>query len=87
LSLIAILEDTGSSDGGSSGSQQSSNNKATKEFNEVWDWADEIKKQMDNVKIPFKILGQEDIIPSGFTEISCHLIFDVKFDLTRRKAR
>jgi hypothetical protein len=47
-------------------------------------WADAIKKEMDNVKVAFNILGQDDSVPPGFTEISCHLIFDVKFDLTRK---
>ena len=36
--------------------------------------------------VAFKKLDDGEKSPSGYTEITCHLIFEVKFDL-RRKAR
>jgi hypothetical protein len=47
-------------------------------------WADAIKKEMENVKIAFNVLDEDTRVPPGFTKITCHLIFDVKFDLTRK---
>ena len=49
-------------------------------------WMDAIKKEYENVKIAFKKLDDDKQVPPGFTEITCHLVFEVKFDL-RRKAR
>ena len=37
-------------------------------------------KEMKNVRIAFKILGIDDMIPSGFEFVPCHMIFDVKMD-------
>ena len=48
-------------------------------------WMDAIKKEYENVKIAFKKLDNDKQVPPGFTEITCHLVFEVKFDL-RRKA-
>ena len=47
-------------------------------------WQDAVKKEMSNVEIAFKFLDDETKAPIGFKEITCHLIFDVKFDLTRK---
>ena len=47
-------------------------------------WQDAVKKEMTNVKIAFKFLDDGTQVPIGFKEITCHLIFDVKFDLTRK---
>lgn len=41
---------------------------------------------MKNAKVAFKLLPPEERPPPGFTEITCHLVFDVKLD-TMRKAR
>ena len=49
-------------------------------------WQDAIKKEYDNVKVTFKLLEDNSKPPPAFKEITCHLIFEVKFDL-RRKAR
>jgi hypothetical protein len=49
-------------------------------------WRDAIDKEFKNVNIAFKLLGDDDRVPIGYKEITCHLIFEVKFDL-RRKAR
>ena len=39
---------------------------------------------MVNSNVAFHILGEEEQPQVGFTEITCHLIFDVKMDLTRK---
>ena len=49
-------------------------------------WQDAIKKEYNNVKIVFRLLEDGGKPPPAYTEITCHLIFEVKFDL-RRKAR
>ena len=49
-------------------------------------WKDAIAKEYENVMVAFKKLEDGEVVPPGYTEITCHLIFEVKFDL-RRKAR
>ncbi len=49
-------------------------------------WADAIKKEYENVKVAFQLLNKDDRVPPGYKKITCHLVFEVKFDL-RRKAR
>ena len=48
-------------------------------------WQDAIKKEYNNVKVAFKLLEDNSKPPPAFKEITCHLIFEVQFDL-RRKA-
>ena len=38
---------------------------------------------MKNVEVAFKFLDDGTKMPIGFKKITYHLIFDVKFDLTR----
>ena len=48
-------------------------------------WQDAVKKEMNNVKIVFRFLDEDGArVPIGFKKITCHLIYDVKFDLTRK---
>ena len=47
-------------------------------------WHDAIKKEMENSRVAFNLLGVDDGPPVGFKEITCHMIFDVKMDLTRK---
>ena len=47
-------------------------------------WADAIKKEMKNSRVAFQLLGRDERPPVGFKEITCHLVFDVKMDLTRK---
>jgi hypothetical protein len=42
---------------------------------------------MKNVRIAFQILNDDDDIPPTYQEIRCHMIFDVKMEDFRRKAR
>ena len=39
---------------------------------------------MKNMKIAFKFLDKGAPHPVGYTGIRCHIIFDVKMDLTRK---
>ena len=45
-------------------------------------WQDAIKKEMKNSRHAFKLLEKDAKAPVGFTEITCHLIFDLKLDMT-----
>ena len=47
-------------------------------------WQEAITKEMANSRLAFQILDADEQPPVGFTEIICHLIFDVKMDLTRK---
>ena len=47
-------------------------------------WIEAIKKEMKNVQVAFKFNDNNEPVPIGFKEITCHIIFDVKFDLTRK---
>jgi hypothetical protein len=50
--------------------------------NDYWEKA--IKKEMDAVEIAFNFKDIGEKAPPGYKKITCHLIFDVKFDLTRK---
>lgn len=47
-------------------------------------WAEAIAKEKTNCKIAFKFLGRDAPPPVGYKRITCHMVFDVKFDLTRK---
>ena len=50
-------------------------------------WRDAIQKEMQNVRIAFKTLDDNDKIPPGYQWMQCHMIFTVKMDGFIRKAR
>ena len=50
-------------------------------------WQDAINKEMKNVKVAFKTLENDEKVPVGYQEIKCHMIFDIKMENFRRKAR
>jgi hypothetical protein len=50
-------------------------------------WADAITKEMKDVRIAFQCLNAGDRAPIGFKWIKCHMIFDIKIEDFRRKAR
>ena len=50
-------------------------------------WADAIAKEMKDVRVAFKILPDGQSAPIGYQKIPCHMIFDVKMEDFRRKAR
>ena len=47
-------------------------------------WRNAIKKEMDAVGIAFEILDEDAAGPVGYQKIACHMIFDIKMDLTRK---
>ena len=47
-------------------------------------WRDAIEKEMQNVSIAFEIMDEEEVLPKGYKPASCHIIFDVKMDFTRK---
>jgi hypothetical protein len=50
-------------------------------------WEDAIQKEMTNVRVAFRILDDDQKIPPGYQYMECHLVFDVKFDGFKYKAR
>jgi len=50
-------------------------------------WMDAIAKEMENVKVAFKILDNKNEVPRDYQFVHCHMIFDVKMENFRRKAR
>ena len=50
-------------------------------------WRDAIEKEMSAVRVAFKVLDEDISPPPGYQYMECHMIFDVKLDGFRRKAR
>ena len=50
-------------------------------------WADAIAKEMKNVRVAFRILPNGERVPQNYQFVHCHMIFDVKMEDLRRKAR
>ena len=50
-------------------------------------WMDAISKEMTNVRVAFDIMKDGDRAPIGHKQINCHMIYDVKMEDFRRKAR
>ena len=50
-------------------------------------WQDAIALEMEAVRVAFRILNDGEDIPPGFQYMDCHMIFDVKIEGFRRKAR
>jgi hypothetical protein len=50
-------------------------------------WTDAIAKEMKDVHVAFKILVDGQSAPISYQKIPCHMIFDVKMEDFRRKAR
>ena len=47
-------------------------------------WIYELKKEMKNVGIAFKILEEDEHLPVGYKKSSGHIIFTVKMDFTHK---
>ena len=47
-------------------------------------WRKAIDKELKNVIVAFKLLEPDEHLPVGSKEIPYHIVFDVKFDLTRK---
>ena len=50
-------------------------------------WQDAIAKEMANVRVAFKILNDGEEPPPGYTHMGTHMVFEIKLDGFRRKAR
>jgi len=49
-------------------------------------WQDAIEKEMKNVRVAFKFIDGT-AVPPGYQDIKCHMVFDIKMEDFRRKAR
>ena len=47
-------------------------------------WQDAIKLEMKNSRVAFQLKERGEKAPAGHTQITCHLIFDLKLDMTRK---
>ncbi len=43
-------------------------------------WADAMNKEMTNVMVAFKMIGEGTPAPPGYQTIKCHIVFHVKMD-------
>ena len=50
-------------------------------------WSDAIAKEMTNVKFSFKILDDDESVPRNHQFVKFHMIFDVKMENFRKKAK
>jgi hypothetical protein len=50
-------------------------------------WAESIQKEMNNVRVAFRILEDGEEVPPTDQFMNCHLVFDIKFDGFRFKSR
>ena len=46
-----------------------------------------IAKEMKDVRVAFDIMADDAVIPPAYQQMKCHIIFDVKMENFRRKAR
>jgi hypothetical protein len=58
-----------------------------KENGDTQQWQDAVREETTKVRITFKIMEDGTQVPPTYQEIRCHLIFDVKIENFRRKAR
>eukprot|EP00957_Ditylum_brightwellii_P171468 13053439-Ditylum_brightwellii.AAC.1 len=47
-------------------------------------WQDAMRKEMSNIGIAFEILENDMRMPTGWSMITGHIIFDVKMDFVRK---
>lgn len=47
-------------------------------------WQNAIEKEIKNSKMAFRLLSDGEKAPPGYSKITYHLVFDVKYDLTRK---
>ena len=50
-------------------------------------WADAISKEMENVRVAFEVLPDGKSVPIGHQFVQCHMVFDIKMEDFRCKAR
>ena len=47
-------------------------------------WQDAIKLEIKNSRVAFKLREKGEKAPVGYTQITCHLIFDLKLNMTQK---
>ena len=47
-------------------------------------WRDALEKEMKNVGIAFKMLEKDEKVPPGYEHILCHVVMDIKPDMTQK---
>ena len=47
-------------------------------------WRDAFKKEMKNVGAAFRILESDKYLPVGYARMRVHMVFDIKFNLTKK---
>ena len=50
-------------------------------------WAYAISKEMEDVRVAFEVLSDGKLVPVGHQFVQCHMVFDVKMEDFRCKAR
>ena len=50
-------------------------------------WMDAIAKEMREVRKAFEIIPDDQTVPIGYQKIPCHMVFDIKMEDFKRKAR
>ena len=50
-------------------------------------WADAISKEMENVRVAFEVLPDGKSVPVGHQFVLCHMVFNIKMEDFRHKAR
>ena len=50
-------------------------------------WADTISKEMENVRVAFKVLLDVRSVPIGHHFVQCHMVIDIEMEDFRCKAR
>ena len=50
-------------------------------------WTDAISKEIENVRVAFEVLWDGKSVPIGHQFVQCHMVFDVKMEGFRHKAR
>ena len=50
-------------------------------------WVDAISKGMENVRVMFEVLPDEKSLLIGHQAVQCHIVFNIKMEDFRQKAR
>ena len=50
-------------------------------------WADATSKEMENVRVAFEVLPDGKSVPTSHQFVWCHMVFDVKMEVFRYKAK
>lgn len=50
-------------------------------------WQDAVRQEMKKVGVAFRVLRPDEEVPPAYQKIACHLVYDVKMEDFRRKAR